>query len=210
MARKKSPLLSRPLYSVHPGVTMVQNWIATLPEKTGRSFDEWVRFIKESGPPDQKARREWLKNEHHLGTNTAWWLAEAADGTATWDGDPDTYLAAAPQYVEEMFAKKPALRPLYDKLLRLALDLGPDVKACPCKTIVPLYRNHVFAELKPTTKTRLDLSFALKGIEPAGRLLSTGGEAKGNRLTHRIPITCDGDIDDEVRRWLQRAYERDA
>ena len=174
MARKKSPLLSRPLYSVHPGVTMVQNWIATLPEKTGRSFDEWVRFIKESGPPDQKARREWLKNEHHLGTNTAWWLAEAADGTATWDGDPDTYLTAAPQYVEEMFAKKPALRPLYDKLLRLALDLGPDVKACPCKTIVPLYRNHVFP-----LSTIAGMSWAAvpaAGVADVARL-DQGGEA---------------------------------
>jgi hypothetical protein len=189
---------------------MVQNWIATLPEKTGRSFDEWIALIKQSGPDDIKARREWLKTEHRFGTNTAWWLAEATDGTATWDGDPEAYLRMAPQYVEEMFAKKPDLHPLYEKLLQIALDLGTDVKACPCKTIVPLYRNHVFAELKPSTKTRLDVSFALKGMEPAGRLVSTGGEARGDRLTHRIPITCESDIDAEVLRWLRRAYERDA
>jgi hypothetical protein len=27
-------------YSVHPGVAMLQDWIAQMPEKTGRSLDQ--------------------------------------------------------------------------------------------------------------------------------------------------------------------------
>ena len=34
--------------------------------------------------------------------------------------------------------------------------------------------------------------------------------AKGDRITHRIPITSLEEIDDEVRRWLKTAYELDA
>src|SRR5262245_54647308 len=142
------------LYSVHPGVVMVQNWVATLKQKSGRSVEEWLAAIRKSGPPTEKERREWLKQEFVLGTNTAWWLAERAEGKGD-DGDPDVDLQEAHQYVEDMFSgPKAALRPVYDALLKLGLGLGKDVKACPCKTIVPLYRNHVFAQIKPATRTR--------------------------------------------------------
>jgi hypothetical protein len=201
------------LYSVHPGVAMVQGWIAMLKEKTGRTIDEWMAHIKKDGPDDEKACRLWLKEKHGLGINSATWLAERAlvnNKLGLIDDDPQSYLREAPQYVEEMYAGgKAGLRPLYDELLRICLALGDDVKACPCKTIVPLYRNHVFAQLKPTTRTRLDLGLALKDTEITGRLIDTGGFAKKDRITRRIPITTPEEIDDEVRHWLRVAYDMD-
>ena len=200
----------KPLYSVHPGVAMVQSAIAKLKEKTGRMLEEWIEFIKKSGPPTEQERREWLKNQHKLGTNYAWWLAERAEGKGLEDGDPEAYLRAAERYVEEMFAgKKAGLRPIYDKLLELGLKLGPDAKVCPCKTIVPLYRRHVFAEIKPSTLTRIDFGLALRETKVPQRLIDTGGLAKGDRITHRIPITTLAEIDDEVKRWLKVAYDLD-
>ena len=65
-------------YSVHPSVQYVRNWIDTLSQKTGRSLDEWLRLVEEQGPPTAKERTAWLKAEHGLGTNTAWWLADRA------------------------------------------------------------------------------------------------------------------------------------
>ena len=91
-AKKKS------IYGIHPGVLMTQKWIADLKDKTGRSLEEWLKLIKKSGPKDEKARREWLKTEHGLGNNSAWWLAERADGKGTEVGDPDSYLKAAEGY----------------------------------------------------------------------------------------------------------------
>ncbi len=208
MAKKasKSP------YSVHPGVAMVQGWIATMKEKTGRTLDEWMKHIKKEGPDDEKACRTWLKEKYGVGTNTAWWLAERAAGNKPGlaDEDPDAYLREAPLYVDAMFADgKAALRPLYEELLRVGLGIANDVKACPCKTIVPLYRNHVFAQLKPTTRTRLDLGLALKNLETPPRLIDTGGFAKKDRITRRIPITTMDEIDDQVRHWLKMAYDLD-
>jgi hypothetical protein len=197
-------------YSPHPGIAMVRSWIETLPAKTGRSLAEWLRLIKEQGPATEKERRDWLKTAHGLGTNSAWWLAERSVGKGEEDGDPELYLRRAPEYVDAMFAGREALRPVYDELLKLGLSLGPDVKACPAKTIVPLYRNHVFAQIKPATKTRIDLGFALRDTPASGRLIDTGGFARKDRITHRIPIAGLGDIDGEVRRWLQAAYEMDA
>jgi predicted GTPase len=83
------------------------------------------------------------------------------------------------------------------------------VKVCPCKTMVPLYRKHVFAQIKPTTRTRIDLGLALKGTKVPKRLIDTGGLAKKDRITHRIEITSVKDIDAVVKKWLKIAYEMD-
>jgi hypothetical protein len=106
--------------------------------------------------------------------------------------------------------KKAGLRPLYDKLLQVGLKTGKEAKACPAQTIVPLYRNHVFAQIKPTTQTRIDLGFALGDMKTPKRLIDTGGFAKKDRITHRIEITSLPDIDDDVKHWLKVAYDRDA
>ncbi len=108
---------------------------------------------------------------------------------------------------------KAGLRPLHDELLRVGRALGQDVKVCPCQTIVPLYRNHVFAQIKPATRTRIDFGLALGPLTgkkklPA-RLIDTGGFAKKDRITHRFAISSPDDIDAEVERWLRTAYDLD-
>jgi hypothetical protein len=158
-----------------------------------------------------KGRRDWLKQQHKLGTNWASWLAERSVGKGEEAGDPDGYLKAAEKYVDEMLAgKKAHLRPIYEALLRLGLSLGKDTKACPCQTIVPLYRNHVFAQIKPATQTRIDFGLALGDPKKTPeRLIDTGGFAKKDRITHRFEISSLKDIDDEVKKWLKIAYDRD-
>jgi hypothetical protein len=205
MAKPKS------LFSVHPSVAMTQKMAATLQEKTGRSLDEWLALLKKSGAKTEKERRAWLKSAHGLGMNTAWAIAGFAEPKGSQFASPEAYLAAAEEYVDHMFSgAKAALRPLYEELLRLGLGIASDVKACPCQTMVPLYRHHVFAQIKPATQTRIDLGFAL-GARPAeGRLIDTGGYAKKDRITHRIPISTAKDIDAEVKKWLKTAYQADA
>ena len=200
------------LYSVHPGVIMMQKWIAELKPKTGCSLDQWIKHIRVLGPKDEKECREWLKEKHKLGTNTAWWLAARAvgDPASIVDDTPETYLAACTGYVEGMYAGgKAGLRPLHDALVRLAQEIGDEVKVCPCHSIVPLYRHHVFAEIKPASNKRIDLGFALDDEPFTSRLLDTGGKAKKARITHKVAITSLDDIDLQVKRWLKQAYERD-
>src|SRR5215467_15491865 len=108
------------LYGVHPGVLMTQQWVAQLKEKTGRSLEEWIALVKKEGPKEEKARREWLKNKHKLGTNSAWWIAERAEGKGE-DDSPEAYLKSAAKYVEEQYAgAKEKLRPIFDELLKLS------------------------------------------------------------------------------------------
>ena len=198
-------------YDVHPGVAMVRKWADELPAKTGRSLDQWAEQLRRSRLATAKERREWLKAEHGFGTNTAWWLVEYAEGSATWDGDPAAYLRSAAGYVEAMFGKgKEWQRPVFEAVVAYARTLGADVRVCPCKTIVPLYRKRVFAELKPATKARLELALAL-GETPYGGRLQANPRAKGNdRLRHLVGLTEAEGFDAEVKRWLKAAYRADA
>ena len=190
---------------------MVEKWIKELPAKTGRSLDEWLELTRNSGPATEKARREWLKKEHKLGTNSASWIAERLEGKGTEEDSPEAYLKQAEEWVEAQYSgPRAALRPLYEQLLKLGLSMGKDAKACPCKTMVPLYRNHVFAQIKPSTNTRIDFGLALGNTKTSKRLIDTGGYEKKDRITHRIEVKSKADIDDELKKWLKRAWEMDA
>lgn len=208
---KTTAVKSQSAYDLHPGVAMTQKWIAELRDKTGKSLEDWTALVKKQGPDGHMNRVNWLKTKHKVGHNSAWGIAERVEGGGDED-TPEAYLAAAVRYVNEQYAgPKEKLRPLYEKLLALGRGIGADVKACPCKTMVPLYRKHVFAQIKPTTNSRIDMGFALathKGKLPK-RLIDTGGLAKKDRITHRIEITEIGQVDDDVRKWLKTAYDLD-
>jgi hypothetical protein len=194
----------KPLYSMHPSFDYEEAGLRLIKERTGKTLEEWIADLKRNGPADRKARGAWLRKQG-LTMNYAGWVASRASGTGGRENyDPE-------KLVDAMFAgPKTALRPIYEKLLSLGLSIAKDVKACPCSTIVPLYRNHVFAQIKPTTNTRIDMGFALGGMKPSGRLIDTGGFAKKDRITHRIPIASLAEIDDEVKKWLKKAYGLDA
>lgn len=201
MTKKANRMKAR--YVTHPGYAMQDAIISNLKQKTGKSLEEWIRVVKKTGPSAKKECVQWLKAKHKLGSVTAAVIADRVDGKA-------------PQYNPEAFVKvmfagqKAGLRPIYEQLMKLGMKLGKDVTATPCKTFVPLRRRYVFAQIKPTTNTRIDLGLALGKTKTPKRLLDTGGLAKGDRISHRIPITSLKEIDSEVKRWLKAAYHLDA
>jgi hypothetical protein len=194
-------------------VAYVQSILANFQAKTGQTLEAWVAHVKAEGPEDPKALTGWLKAQG-LGTNQAAFVAQRAGATPghAFDDTPEGYLASAPRYVEAQYSgKKAAQRPLFEQVVALVRGLGPEVKVCPCETIVPFYRNHVFAELKPFV-SRLDLGLALgdpAGVkDPSGRLRDTGGFAKKDRITHRLEILSGADLE-LARPLLLWAYEQD-
>jgi hypothetical protein len=209
-------LPKRQPYSLHPSVAYLQAIGDNLEAHTGRSLEAWVHLVKAKGPKELKLRRGWLKAEG-LGASQASLVAErASDGESKGFADSqEGYLASATLYVERQYAgKKAALWPLYELLLQTGLATGPEAKACPCQTLVPLFRTHVFAQIKPSTLRRIDLGLALGDpakLRTGGpRLLDTGGFAKKDRITHRLEISKPSDVDETARRWLLAAYQRDA
>jgi hypothetical protein len=202
-------------WDVHPSVAYVQAILRNLEANTGKDLDAWVAAVKRKAPKEEKGRREWLKAEG-LGGTQAWFVAERSMGQSAhaFDDTPEGYLAAAPGYVDQQYeGKKAALRPLFEEIMGLARELGADVRLCPCATIVPIYREHVIAQVKPFA-SRLDLGLALGDPallkEKSGRLVDTGGFKKKDRLTAKVEVRDEADLDAQVRAWLKAAYERDA
>ena len=159
---------------------MVAAAMRNLLERTGKSATDWAAIVEQNGPPSEKARREWLKSTHGFTTNYASWIAELSMGKGREHLDPDAYLESAERYVEAMFAgKRAALRPLYDRLLEVGLAVGKDAKACPCQTIVPLYRGTSSPRSNPrlTLVSISDLRSAIVR-PPAGSSTPVGSPGK--------------------------------
>jgi len=181
---------------------MVTAILAKLPAKTGRTLEEWMALVEASGLAEKKARVEWLKAEHGLGTVTAQVIVGKMDGSANVYDDAEGLVNG--QYS----GPKAGLRPLYETLVAMGRALGEDVTLKPCRTYVTLARRSQFAVIQPTTRTRIDLGLSLRGVEcdltPVKKL--GGGEA----ITHRIPIAEAADITPAVGEWLRKAYALNA
>lgn len=188
-------------FAPHPALKYIESGIENFKARTGHSIDEWVAITTKAKLPDRKARIAWLRNAHKLGLPSATAIADSFEGKSLLEYDPEAY-------VEKMFSgSKAALRPLYEDLLKLSYGLGKDVTATPCATMVPIRRKHVIAQIKPATNTRIDFGLALKDTVAEGKLIDTGGRAKGDRITHRIAVSSKADINAELKRWLRVAYD---
>ena len=80
--------------------------------------------------------------------------------------------------------------------------------------MVPFYRKHVFAQIKPSSKTRLDLGLALGALNPPAQkyanLIDTGGLARKDRITHRLELGSPSDFNQFAKDWLLSAYKATA
>jgi len=192
-------------YSPHPGLAKEAQDKEKLRAATGRTFDQWVEVVRKKGFAAQREARMWLQKDNGLGMREAWWIATTAlagDYEATY-GDPETLVDAL------YSGAKAAWRPVHEKAVDAALACGADVIATSCKTMVPIYRKHVFLELKPTQSGVL-AQLAIGDAPGKGRLAKSDGRQPGDRLTHEVLLTSEKDVDAEFKGWLATAYENGA
>jgi hypothetical protein len=178
---------------------------ANMLEKTGKSFEAWVKIAQASGSKNAKECYAWLKKEHGVPHLSAEIIADKASGACLLEAydDPEAL-------VEAMYSgPKASLRPIHEELVELARKLGKDVIVTPCKTYVSLRRKKQFAIVKPTTRTRVDLCVTLSGVKPQGRLEAMR-QAADARISHVIKIESPKEIDADVKRWLREAYAQNA
>ncbi len=167
--------------------------IANIPEKTGKSLQDWIDIINGSGLTKHGEIMSLLKNEHGVSHGFANLLVAKSKET----GEEVDLIA------EQYSGGKAGLRSIHDMIVLYANALGGDVEVAPKKSSVSLRRAKQFALITPATKTRIDLGLALKGDEPAGRL-----ESYNAMCSHRVRLESSGDFDDEVKAWLREAYDR--
>ncbi len=167
--------------------------IANLPEKTGKSLEQWLSIVAKEGLEKHGKIVAFLKSEHGVTHGFANLIAaKSLEGNAPEDPVAAQYSGA-----------KADLKPIHDAIVAYAKGLGDDVEVAPKKTSVSLRRKKQFALITPSTKTRVDLGLALKGDEPAGRL------EKGDAMcSHRVRLESVDGFDEEVKGWMAEAYSR--
>ncbi|MET0989753.1 MAG: DUF4287 domain-containing protein [Glaciihabitans sp.] len=171
--------------------------LRNIEQSTGTPLADWFALIERRRSEGLKHGQlvAWLKGEHGLTHGNA----NALVLTSTAPGESEPADLVATQYA----GGKEALRPLYDRLVTLAVSLGDDVEVSPKKTSVSLRRSKQFAVLTPATRTRIDVGLNLGDMPPTGRLERTTG-----MCSHRVRVSSIDEVDDDFAQLLRTAYER--
>lgn len=172
--------------------TMIDN----MPEKTGKSLDEWKKILKSKSFEKHTEGVKYLKSEYnvtHGFANTIVALSKEDNNTSE-------------DLVESQYKGKEDLIPIYENLITYLKSLGSDVTITPKKGSVSIIRKRQFVLIKPATKTRIDLGFKLKDKPITTRLENSG--PFGSMCTHRVRISESAEIDNELKAWITEAYEK--
>jgi len=172
--------------------TMIDN----MPEKTGRSLEEWKKELSLRSFAKHSEAVKFLKEEHgvtHGFANTIVILSKEEKESAE-------------DLVTSQYQGKENLLSIYQKLIETMKEFGSDVTVTPKKTAVSIIRKKQFALIKPATKTRIDLGLKLVGKKLTNRLENSG--PFGTMCSHRVQITSVEQVDKELVSWLTEAYER--
>jgi predicted transport protein len=174
----------------------LKTMISNMPEKTGKSLEEWKQLLGAKQFSKHSEAVKYLKTEHgvtHGFANTIVTLSKDSGAS------PDDLVA-------NQYKGKEVLFPIYEKIHSVVSQLGSDVTIAPKKTSVSFIRKKQFALITPATKTRADLGLKLKG-EPLTERLENSGPF-GSMCTHRVRLNDVSQIDKELIGWLQLAYEK--
>lgn len=172
--------------------TMIEN----MPEKTGKSLEEWKVILKEKAFVKHSEGVKYLKSEHnvtHGFANTIVTLSKEENNSVD-------------DLVINQYKGKEDLIPIYEGILSFVKTLGSDITITPKKGSVSIIRKRQFILIKPATKTRMDLGFKLTDKPVEHRLENSG--PFGTMCTHRVKLTDIKEIDVELKNWIKEAYTK--
>ena len=174
----------------------LQTMINNMPDKTGKSLEEWKIILKSKNFDKHGEAVKFLKTEHgvtHGFANTIVTLSKDNQES------PDDLLT-------NQYKGKEDLMPIYEKLVDEILKFGSDITKAPKKDSVSMIRKRQFALIKPATKTRIDLGLKIKDKPTTERLENSG--PFGTMCTHRVRLSKVNEVDAELLEWLKEAYEK--
>jgi len=107
--------------------------------------------------------------------------------------------------VDDHFAgKTPAVRGIYDRLIATLRKIGP-VREEPKKTSIHLVRLSALAGVE------IRKDYLLLNIKTDYRIesprITKAEQLSARRFHHKVKLTSPGEIDPELQRWLQDAYD---
>jgi hypothetical protein len=171
-----------------------------LERQTGESLAQWNAKIRaQSSLTDEPQLRAWLAERGVTGYPAMLLVFETF-------GYPNYLQKDADTLIDEQYADRPGIRPIFDHVLEVLPSVG-NVEIQARKTYVALLSpKRTFASIQPTTKTRVDIGLRLDGVQPEGRL-EVAKSIGQSSMTHKVALSSPADLDDEAVGWLRRAYE---
>ena len=176
-----------------------QQMIDNLPEKTGKSLDQWLKLLAGKSLEKHGEIVKWLKSEHGVTHGFANLITHKHREAVA--GGPSSEV----DLVEAQYAgAKAAMRPIYDAIINVVSGFGEDVEVSPKKSYVSLRRSKQFALVQPSTRDRVDVGINLKGEPTTVRLEASG--SFNAMVTHRVRLSGQEDVDEDLKQWLKKAY----
>ena len=173
----------------------LQTMIENMPEKTGKSLDEWKEILQSNSFSKHSEGVKFLKEAYQVTHGFANTIVSLSEEERPADND----LVAA------QYKGKESLFPIYQELTKYVDSLGNDVTITPKKGSVSIIRKRQFVLIKPATKSRIDLGFKMKGKPTTNRLEDSG--PFGTMCTHRVQLIDLSQIDSELKSWIKEAYD---
>jgi len=174
----------------------LKTMISNMPEKTGKSLDEWIQILNNSSLSKHSEKVKFLKiqyNVTHGFANTIVTLSKDESNSSD-------------ELIEAQYKGKENLIPIYEELITFIKTLGTEVTIIPKKGSVSIIRKRQFVLIKPASKTRIDLGFKLKDVPITNRLENSG--PFGTMCTHRIKLSEIKEVDAELKSWIKEAYNK--
>jgi hypothetical protein len=187
----------------------MHDWSAQLLKRqTGQGVEDWNLRIHETGITSRDELQHWLKTRNINGYAQQLLIMERF-------GYPEFLLKTAEELVDEQFADRQHLRPVFDELIEAGVGIAHQglVEVQARKNFVTLRtKRRKFAVVKPSTKTRVDLGLRIvemnSGHAQFAARLQSAKLLRDDTMTHRIALTRLEDVDDEVCYWLAVAYQQ--
>lgn len=190
--------------------------LANIQTRTGKSLDELARVIHDSGLTKHGELVSMLKSTLGMGHGDANTLVHtvkksagspvAASAGAAAPAAAATASAAANDESAVLDAlyvgPKAALRPIHEAVLAMLRTMG-EFEAAPKKSYVSYRRQRQFCMVGPATNTRVEVGINMKGVDGTDRLEALPA---GQMCQYKVRVTDVAQVDDELRGWLQQAF----
>lgn len=176
-----------------------QTMIDNILKNTGKSVEEWIDIIINEKFQKHNEIINFLKDKHAFTYGFANYIAHKSKKSDAGSTENKEDL------ISEQYKGKEHFKPLYEQLSVIVQSFGTDISFEPKKTYVSVRRKKQFAMLQPTSKVKYDIGINLKNQETSGKLVKV--TSTNSMCSHKITISTQNDIDEEVRSWLKKAYE---
>jgi hypothetical protein len=177
---------------------MIEQSARLLEQRTGAGVSEWMQRIQAAGLTNEMELRSWLE-EHDIGGYPQQLLVHEMFGY------PDFLTATAEELIDDQYADRLELRPIYDAVIEAALGAGTVTVQARKGFVSLLTSRRKFAVVKAAAKDRIDLLLRIER-EPGGGRLQPLNPDNNNDMNLRIALSSPTDVDSDVRHWLSRAY----